>query len=287
MIRAVVVFILMFFTGVGQAQKLNLHIPSTTKIYNEEGKVQMLISYNPACACKVYSEFYNDGKLYAQRTFKLLEKGEVVDGEDVTYFRDGSIKIYKLWKDALPVGRFYFNHDDGKLEHEEFYEGKYKSGTWKYYDAFGRLIREQIYEPDKTLWNSKKDYATYKYYTNGVLTRTEKITNGIKTVGGKKLTASPAAGPVITTKDGKELFRLKCSVCHAPEKNGYGPALVNFHKNRTNAWLLKWIKNAQQLLDAEDKDALELYKLWGNKKHPIQEKLNKEQIQAIIHYLKL
>lgn len=287
MIRAVAFSILMFFTVGSQAQKRNLNVPSTTKIYNEEGKVQMLITYNPACACKVYSEFYNDGKLYAKRTFKLIEKGEVVDGEDVTYFRDGSIKIYKLWQDALPVGRFYFNNDDGKLEHEEFYEGKYKSGTWKYYDDFGRLIREQIYEPDKTLWNSKKDHATYKYYTNGVLSRTEKITNGIKTIRGKKVAATPAAGPVITTKDGKELFRLKCSVCHTADKDSYGPALINFNRNRTNAWLLKWIKDAQQLLDEGDKGALTIHRQWGNKKHPVQEKLNQEQIQAIINYLKL
>src|SRR5690606_5294572 len=94
---------------------------------------------------------------------------------DITYFYDGSIKIYRNWKDALPVGRFYYKHDNGKLEHEEFYEGKYKSGTWKYYDPFGRLIREQIYTPQKTLWNSKKDVAVYKYYRNGVLYKTEKI----------------------------------------------------------------------------------------------------------------
>src|SRR5690606_29736341 len=126
---------------------------------NEQGKVQMQIYYNPACDCKVYTEHYNDGKLYAKRTFKLFDKGEMIDGEDITYFYDGSIKIYRNWKDALPVGRFYYKHDNGKLEHEEFYEGKYKSGTWKYYDPFGRLIREQIYTPQKTLWNSKKDVA--------------------------------------------------------------------------------------------------------------------------------
>lgn len=287
MIRVLAIFLLLFFTVASQAQKRNPNVPSTTKIYNEEGKVQMLITYNPACSCKVYSEFYNDGVLYAKRTFKISDKGEVVDGEDVTYFHDGSIKIYKLWEDALPVGRFYFNHDDGKLEHEEFYDGKYKSGTWKYYDNFGRIIREQVYEPDKTPWNSKKDNATYKYYVNGILTRTEKLSNGVKTIAGKKVVATPAAGPAIITKDGKELFNLKCKVCHAPDRDAYGPALINFNKKRTDAWLLKWIKDAQQLIDAGDKEAIAIHKQWGNKKHPVQEKLNQEQIQAIIIYLKL
>jgi antitoxin component YwqK of YwqJK toxin-antitoxin module len=280
-----VIFLLLFIPLVMPAQKRNPHIPSTTKIYNEEGKVQMLISYNPACSCKVYSEFFNDGKLYAKRTFKITETSEIVDGEDVTYFYDGSIKIYRLWQDALPVGRFYFNHDNGKLEHEEFYTGKYKSGTWKYYDAFGRIVREQIYEPDKTLWNSKKDDATYKYYINGALSRTEKVTKGAKKIDGKNV-VEPGSTPVATT-DGKTLYNLKCKACHTVDTDGYGPALKNFNRKKSDEWLTKWIKDAKQLAADGDKDAIALFKQWNNKKHPVQDKMTTEQIQAILKFLKL
>ncbi|HTN44932.1 MAG TPA: c-type cytochrome [Flavipsychrobacter sp.] len=267
------------------AQRFNKSIPSTTKIYNEEGKVQMLIAYNPACSCKTYSEFYSDGKLYAKRMFKLTDKGEVVDGEDVTYLRDGSIKIYKLWQDALPVGRFYFNHDNGNLEHEEFYEGRYKTGTWKYFDEFGKLLREKVYEPNKTLWNSKKDDAVYKYYQNGTVARTEKLTAGTQKIDGKKVAVPGSVA--VTTTDGKKLYELKCKTCHAFDANGYGPSLTSFSKNRSKEWLVKWITDAQKLVDIGDADALELYKKWNNKRHPSQSLLTRQQVQAIIGYLKL
>ena len=269
------------------AQRRNPNIPSTTKIYNEEGKVQMLIYYNPACKCKEYSEFYSDGKLYAKRRFRVEDNKEIVDGEDITYFHDGSIKIYKQWKDALPIGRFYFNSDKDKLEHEEFYDGKYKTGTWRYYDGFGRIIREQVYEPNQTLWNSKRDNAVYKYYLNGNLSRTEKVTNGGKKIGGKKVNTTARAGPIISTHDGKKLYELKCRACHAFDKDGYGPGVINFKKGRSNAWLVKWVKDAQQLIDAGDKEAIALYKRWQNKKHSPQDKLNTEQIQSILKFLKL
>jgi len=267
------------------AQPHNRNIPKTTKVYNEQGKVQMQIYYNPACDCKVYTEHYNDGKLYAKRTFKLFDKGEMIDGEDITYFYDGSIKIYRNWKDALPVGRFYYKHDNGKLEHEEFYEGKYKSGTWKYYDPFGRLIREQIYTPQKTLWNSKKDVAVYKYYRNGVLYKTEKINGGIKTVAGKKVAKTGTVK--ITTQDGKKLYQLKCKACHAIDKNGYGPSVGSFRKS-SHKWLMAWIKDYEELIDAGDPHAVQLFKQWRNKKHTkMKDVLTDKQIQAIIKYLKL
>jgi len=284
--KVLCLLIILFYNSLHlQAQRFNKNIPSTTKIYNEEGKVIMLIAYDPGCSCKTYTEFFSDGKIFAKRVFKLTEKGEKVDGEDVTYFHDGSIKIYRNWKDALPVGRFYFNHDNGNLEHEEFYEGEYKTGTWKYYDAFGHLIREKIYEPQKTLWNSKKDIAVYKYYQNGQLTRTEKVQGGIKNVNGKK---SAVAGSVkVKATDGKTLYELRCKACHDPQKDGYGPAVINFSKNRSNVWLFNWIKDAQKLIDAGDKDAVTIFKKWGNKPHFPQTQLSDEQIQAIIKYLNL
>lgn len=266
----------------------NKDMASTTKIYNEEGKVQMEIAYNPACQCKTYTEFYRDGKVLAKRYFKITEHGEKVDGEDITYFRDGSIKAYRNWKDALPVGRFYFNHDDGSLEHEEFYEGQHKSGTWKYYDDFGHLIREQIYEPKTTLWNSKKDNAVYKYYRNGEIIKTEKLHNGLKSVDASQKIIATNTKPVsIQATDGKKLFELRCQACHSLDKTGYGPAVKDFGKKHTNEWLYRFIKDAQALADDGDKDAIAILKQWNNKKHPVQQMLDKDQVQAIIKYLKL
>src|SRR5690606_33199929 len=125
----------------------------STRVYSEDGHLQMLIHYDPACSCRTYNEFFPDVQVYAKRTFKVAAQSEFIDVEDITYFHDGTIQHYKLWKNTLPFGRAYSNYENGQLEHEEFYAGKYKSGTWKYFNRNGKLIREINYPEGKVLWN--------------------------------------------------------------------------------------------------------------------------------------
>jgi mono/diheme cytochrome c family protein len=82
------------------------------------------------------------------------------------------------------------------------------------------------------------------------------------------------------------LFALRCQACHAAEKNGYGPAVSQFNKKNSSRWMYNFIKDAQTLIDAGDETVIQLYKQWGNKKHPAQDRLNEEQIRAIVQYLK-
>jgi antitoxin component YwqK of YwqJK toxin-antitoxin module len=140
----------------------------------------MLINYNPSCSCRTYTEYYPDGKVYAKRIFKVTDKAEYIDGDDVTYYYDGSIKQFRFWKNAVPEGRAYSNYENGKTEHEAFYHNKYKSGIWKYYNKKGELVREQIYEPGKTYWNSKAENVTIKYYAAGNLLFTNVYLKGKK-----------------------------------------------------------------------------------------------------------
>jgi antitoxin component YwqK of YwqJK toxin-antitoxin module len=163
--------------GIAHAQQ---SLSKTTSVYNEDGKLQMSIHYNPSCSCRTYTEYYPDGKVYAKRIFKVTDKAEYVDGEEVTYYYDGSIKQFRFWKNAVPEGRAYSNYENGKMEHEAFYHDKYKSGKWKYYNKAGDLIREQIYEPRKTSWNSKAENVTIKYYAAGNLLFTNVYLNGKK-----------------------------------------------------------------------------------------------------------
>jgi antitoxin component YwqK of YwqJK toxin-antitoxin module len=264
----------------------NKNIYSTTRIYSEEGYLQMIIAYDPVCTCKTYTEYYSDGKVFAKRTFKLTEKGEYIDGEDLTYYHDGSIKIYKFWKNTIPEGRSYTNYENGKLEHEEFYDGKYKTGTWRYYNKKGELIRENIYEPGKTHWNSKKEDVTIKYYVDGKFSYSELYADGKKIQSTKKGGEALLVGKAPETTDGKQLFALKCSACHAAVKDGFGPALKDVTKKRNNEWLFMMIKNGAKLVEGGDKDAVELYNTWRKMKHPNMEKLSNKQVQAIIDYLK-
>lgn len=240
----------------------------------------MIITYNPGCSCRTYTEFYTDGVIFAERTFKVTDKGEYIDGEDKNLFHNGKIKDYKFWKNTLPFGRAYSNYENGQLEHEEFYEGKYKSGIWKYFDPSGNLVKEIIYPPNTTLWNSKKDIATMRRYANGKMIATEAMT-GKSTVAKRKDTLFNLAA--IT--DGQKLFTLRCAACHAFDKDGYGPMLKGITKKRDNYWLSRWITDASNLIADGDRDAISIAKKWNNKKH-LSENFSKEQMAALIGYIK-
>ena len=262
----------------------NKNMASNTRVYTEDGKLQMLISYDPQCKCRTYTEYYHDGKVYAKRIFKVTEKGEYIDGDDVTYYHDGTIKIYKFWKNSVPDGRAYTKYENGQLEHEEFYTDRYKSGTWKYYNKKGELVKELVYPPGKTLWNSKKENYTVKHYSGGKVVLTEVYVDGKKPGGKGKPNVTKSKATAVT--DGKSLFALKCAACHAPDKDGLGPALGGVTKRRSNEWLYLMIKNGMQLVEEGDKDAVALYNYWRKRKHPNMEKLTNQQLQALIAYLK-
>lgn len=257
----------------------NKNIRSSTKVLNEEGKLQMIITYNPACGCRIYTEFYTDGVIFAERTFKITDKGEYIDGEDKNFFHDGKIKDYKFWKNTLPSGRAYSNYENGQLEHEEFYEDKYKSGVWKYYDSLGNLVKEIIHPPKNNLWNSKKDMGTLRRYANGKLIAEEPLSKAITTPLKKTNLFNLA-----TVLDGEKLFTLRCAACHAFGKDGYGPSLKGITKRRSSYWIAKWVTDAAQFIAEGNLDAIDITKKWNNKKHP-PENLNKEQIAALIGYL--
>ncbi|MBS1774875.1 MAG: c-type cytochrome [Bacteroidetes bacterium] len=262
-------------------------ISKTTNVFNEEGKLQMLIVYNPACHCRTYTEFYPDGKVYAKRTFIVTDKGEFIDGEDLTYHPDGSIKIYKLWKNAFPEGRAYSTFENGKTEYEEFYKDKLKVGTWRYFNEAGELTKEKLYDGTHNAWNSKKDSYTLKTYKGGKLNFTETFTAGSLTKSDRKeATITLVHNPVSNISDGKKLFDLKCKACHSMDKDGYGPALKDVALRRTNSWLFQMIVDGNKLLASGDKEAVLLFEKYGGKKHLSNENLTKQQVQSIIDYLK-
>ncbi len=265
------------------------NVSKTTSVFSEEGKLQMTISYDPSCACRSYTEYYPDGKVYAKRQFKVVDKGEYVDGEDVTYYHDGTIKQYKLWKQALPSGKAFFNYENGKTEHEEYYAENYKSGTWQYFDRNGALIASVTFIGKLNAWNGKRRDYIVKRYQDGKLLYTEEFKNG-KLIRSDKKTATVTAGkapnnPVSGIESGETLFRLKCAACHSFNKNGYGPSLAGVTKRRSKIWLHKMIVDGMKLVEQGDKEALAVYHLYGNKKHIPQTQLSEQQVDAIIRFL--
>lgn len=259
---------------------------STLNVYNEQGGIQMTIHYSPVCDCKTYTEFFGDGKILAKRTFKVDGKKEYVDGEEAEYYKDGKVKFSKQWKNAVPEGRAYYNHENGKLLREEFYQDKCKSGTWRTFDKDGFLIKEQVFVEGKTPWDSKADHCTTKLYVNNKLTATETIVAGKK--GKMAVNDSAYYNRMMASSniDGAAIFKLKCSVCHAPDKDGYGPALKGVYTKRKEGWLRNMIVNGQALVEGGDKDAIALSQKYRGLKHPNFQKLSKEQVDAVVGYLK-
>ncbi len=256
-------------------------IITSTKVYSEDGKLQMLIHYNPGCSCRTYTEYYSDGSLFATRRFKLEGNKEYIDGEDISYYPDGQIKQYKLWKNAIPAGKAYELYSNGKVKKEEWYDNKFKSGTWRTFDEKGNLIKEQIYVPGKTAWNSKKEFVTINYYSDG-----KKVHSEVYEAGKKVKSTEVVSKPAITQEDGKSLFMLRCASCHSADKDGYGPALKGVVKRRSQRWLYSMIEDGMKLVESGDKTAVTLYEKWAKRKHPVNTRLSSAQIEAIIRYLR-
>lgn len=246
----------------------------TTRVYSEDGHLQMLIRYDPSCSCRTYTEYFPDGKIYAKRTFKVDAKSEYIDGEDITYFHDGTIRHYKVWKNAFPSGRAYSNYEGGQLEHEAFYSGKYKSGTWKYFNRKGELAREIKYPEGKVLWNSKEPNSS------------ERAQNAQKTIAEKeKQSDRKSVADKARVFTGKKLFFTHCSSCHSIEKDGFGPALRGVTERRDRGWLSLMITNGMLLVREGEPQATALYHKWRKKQHPLMDFLTREEVTAILDYL--
>ncbi|MCS6796539.1 MAG: c-type cytochrome [Raineya sp.] len=62
---------------------------------------------------------------------------------------------------------------------------------------------------------------------------------------------------------GKELYAQNCATCHKIHTNATGPALKDVSQRRTEAWLIKWIRNSQSMIKSGDPIAVKLYNEWN------------------------
>lgn len=279
------VAVLVFFAPLFVFAQQPSHQASITNIYTEEGNLQMVISYDPVNRSRVYTEYYSNGKMYSKKTMRVENNKEQRDGEEIIYYPNGNIRKYTVWKDAMPFGRVYVNYDNGKLEHEEFYEGKYKSGTWRYYSPTGELVKEISFEKGRTPWNGKVNIGSEKRYAAGRVSYA-----GPAVAATSVAKQRTAAKPKTIVKpmeplNAKALFQSNCSSCHAPHADGKGPALAGVTKRRDNVWLTQMIKDGNLLLDLEDKEAQKLFRKWNAMRHPTFKKFTQQEINALIAYL--
>lgn len=87
-------------------------------------------------------------------------------------------------------------------------------------------------------------------------------------------------------QDGELLYKQTCAACHSIGKGKLvGPDLHSVTSKRNEAWLLKWIKSSQSLINSGDADAKAVFE--ANNKIPMPDQnLSEPDIKAIITYIK-
>jgi mono/diheme cytochrome c family protein len=89
----------------------------------------------------------------------------------------------------------------------------------------------------------------------------------------------------VSLAKGEQLFLHNCFPCHETGKEVIGPALVNIPEKRPVNWLLRFIKNSQQLIIENDSIAAFLYEQYNHNTMPAFYKFSDEDILAILGYI--
>lgn len=257
--------------------------PRTMSVFDESGRLQMSITDNPVCSCKTYTEYYADGRVLAKRTFKVVGRKEVVDGEDIEYYPNGTIKSFRFWKDAILDGRCYYNDDQGRLKREEYYEDGYKAGIWRFFDNDGVLEKQHVYQARQIKWNSKNDnnFPRSNQKSSEVLARSKQsLANPQNRTRNSDLSEKVGGD----TAEGASLFRLKCSVCHAQPR--LAPGLKGVFERRSTLWLRQKILYGQKMLIAGDSVSKSGAKIYQTVRHPDFANLSEAQVGALVIFLK-
>lgn len=90
----------------------------------------------------------------------------------------------------------------------------------------------------------------------------------------------------VSQNDGKQLFEKHCTVCHKlGEGKLVGPELLGITQIREREWLVKFIRNSKELIDAGDPVAVKVFE--ENNKIPMQAftNLSDNEINSIIDYI--
>ncbi|WP_185867193.1 c-type cytochrome [Blattabacterium cuenoti] len=99
-----------------------------------------------------------------------------------------------------------------------------------------------------------------------------------------KADSNPIKGDV---ENGTELFKKNCTACHSLdlEKKMIGPALHDVTEKRSRKWLHQWIKNNKSLRESGDKEAIAIYKEYGNIEMNSFPQLSEKQIDDILSFI--
>jgi protein SCO1/2 len=84
---------------------------------------------------------------------------------------------------------------------------------------------------------------------------------------------------------GEELFRSRCDSCHSLGAiDGLGPGLQGVTQRRDRAWLIRWLKMPDRMLEEKDPVATELFNRYQKLSMP-NLRLSDAEIEALINYM--
>ncbi|MCB9263287.1 MAG: c-type cytochrome [Flavobacteriales bacterium] len=112
------------------------------------------------------------------------------------------------------------------------------------------------------------------------------LVSGLRVSAQLKITQSATGMEVseATVKAGEDLFKNKCKACHALDNKMVGPALKGVTERRSVEWLLKWVKNNEELRKSGDADANAIYKEFNGVAMNAFPDLTDDQIKSILMY---
>ena len=84
---------------------------------------------------------------------------------------------------------------------------------------------------------------------------------------------------------GKDLFSQNCASCHKVHADATGPKLAGVNQRRTEAWLIKWIRNSQSMIKSGDATAVKLYNDWNQTAMNSFPDLSDDDIKSILAYV--
>ncbi|MCD9014091.1 c-type cytochrome [Parachryseolinea silvisoli] len=84
---------------------------------------------------------------------------------------------------------------------------------------------------------------------------------------------------------GEQLFRRHCSACHSVHREVVGPMLASITKKRSQAWLLRFIRNSEEVINSGDPYARHMMDAFNNQVMPTFPMLSQQDIQSILVYI--
>ncbi len=93
-------------------------------------------------------QYYTDGKQIFQ---KVLYKGGIQDGVQVTYFQSGQIATTGQMKEGKQIGEWTWYYENGMISSSVTYVEGEKEGVQKLYDDLGTLCKEEKFDHGKLI----------------------------------------------------------------------------------------------------------------------------------------